>query len=181
MQPMLGIARARRKPAMPIPVTTSLPCPLWRRLAALVYDVLAVVAIVMVVGLLCQLATGGRLIGTGAQVVIPVWYRPLQALVVAAYFVVSWRYGGQTLGMRAWRLRLLRSDGSVVGFASGALRALLAALPMAALALAPVWGMRAALWSTAALWVLWFALAVVDRRRRALHDLLADTELRRVA
>jgi uncharacterized RDD family membrane protein YckC len=121
------------------------------------------------------------LIGTGAQVVIPVWYRPLQALVVAAYFVVSWRYGGQTLGMRAWRLRLLRSDGSVVGFASGALRALLAALPMAALALAPVWGMRVALWSTAALWVLWFALAVVDRRRRALHDLLADTELRRVA
>ena len=35
--------------------------PLWRRLAALVYDLLAVVAIVMVTGLLCQMATRGQL------------------------------------------------------------------------------------------------------------------------
>ena len=162
-------------------ITTTAPCPLWRRLAALVYDLLAVLAIVMVVGLLCQLATGGRLIGTGTQVVIPIWYRPLQALVVVAYFVVSWRYGGQTLGMRAWRIRLLRGGGNVVGFARGALRVLVAALPMAALALAPAWGLRAALWSTLVLWVLWFAPALFDRRRRALHDLVADTELLRVA
>ena len=166
---------------MPIAATTSIPCPLWRRLAALVYDLLAVVAIVMVVGLLCQLATGGQLIGTGARVVIPVWYRPLQALVVAAYFIVSWRYGGQTLGMRAWRLRLVRSDGAAVGFVPGALRVVVAAFPMAALALAPVWGMHMALWSAGALWALWFALALFDRRRRTLHDLLAGTELRRAA
>lgn len=159
--------------------TSTLPCPLWRRLAALVYDLLAVIAIVMVVGLLCQLATGGRLIGTGAQVVIPVWYRPLQALVVAAYFTVSWRYGGQTLGMRAWRIRLVRSDGTVVGYAPSALRVLIAALPMAALALAPAWGMQAALWSALVLWMLWFAPALFDRRRRTLHDRVAGTELRR--
>jgi uncharacterized RDD family membrane protein YckC len=180
MHLMLGIARARRKRAMSITTSAIIPCPLWRRLAALVYDLLAVIAIVMVVGLLCQLATGGQLIGTGAQVVIPVWYRPLQALVVAAYFIVSWRYGGQTLGMRAWRVRLVRSDGTVVGYAQGAMRVLIAALPMAALALAPAWGMRAALWAAGVLWALWFAPALFDRRRRALHDLLAGTELRPV-
>jgi uncharacterized RDD family membrane protein YckC len=179
MRVMLDIARARRKRAMSIPTSASIPCPLWRRLAALVYDLLAVVAIVMVVGLLCQLATGGRLIGTGAQVVIPIWYRPLQALVVAAYFTVSWRYGGQTLGMRAWRIRLQRSDGTVVGFAQGATRVLVAALPMAALALAPAWGLRAALWSALVLWALWFAPALFDRRWRTLHGLAAGTELRR--
>ncbi|MEO7072454.1 MAG: RDD family protein [Rhodanobacter sp.] len=165
---------------MPIPApTTAMPCPLWRRLAALAYDLLAVVAIVMVVGLLCQLATGGRLIGTGTRVLIPSWYRPLQGLVVAAYFISSWRYGGQTLGMRAWRTRLVRSDGGTVTLAQGALRVLVAGLPMAALALAPAWGLRATLWFAAALWTLWFALALFDRRRRTLHDLAAGTELRR--
>ena len=160
-------------------ITSAIPCPLWRRLAALVYDLLAVIAIVMVVGLLCQLATGGRLIGTGAQVVIPFWYRPLQALVVAAYFTVSWRYGGQTLGMRAWRIRLVRRDGAVVGCARGAMRVLVAALPTAALALAPAWGLQGVLWSALVLWALWFVPALFDRRRRALHDLVAGTELRR--
>ncbi|MGP1665031.1 MAG: RDD family protein, partial [Rhodanobacter sp.] len=33
------------------PTLSHRPCPLWRRLAALVYDLLIVVAIVMVVGL----------------------------------------------------------------------------------------------------------------------------------
>src|SRR5690348_5071617 len=82
-----------------------LPCPLWRRLTALVYDLLAVVAIVMVVGLLCQLATGGQVVATGALTTIAWWCQPLQGLLVAAYFVVSWLRGGQTLGMRPWHIR----------------------------------------------------------------------------
>ena len=76
--------------------TTDLPCPLWRRLLALVYDLLIVAAIVMVVGLLCQMATGGHLIGTGAKVTVPLWYQALQGVVVAAYFISSWRRGGRT-------------------------------------------------------------------------------------
>ncbi len=165
---------------MPAASPPASPSPLWRRLAALVYDLLAVVAIVMVVGLLCQLVSGGRLIGTGTQVLIPWWYRPLQGLVVAAYFVTSWRHGGQTLGMRPWRIRLVGRDGGVPSLASACLRVAVAAAPMLGLALTPQLGLRGALWSTALAWVIWFAPALFDPRRRALHDFAAGTELRRI-
>ena len=156
----------------------SRPCSLWRRLAALVYDLLAVTAIIMVIGLLCQLATGGRLIITGAQVHIPLWYQLLQGLAVAAYFMTSWRHGGQTLGMRAWRVRLTGDDGSAPQWRQARLRALVAAAPLLLLMLAPVLGLGATLWITLLAWGGWFAPALFDPRRRALHDLLAHTELR---
>ncbi|HWU77261.1 MAG TPA: RDD family protein [Rhodanobacter sp.] len=161
-------------------ITRSHPCPLWRRLLALVYDALIVVAIVMVVGLLCQLATGGQLIQVGARTVIPVWYRPLQGLVVAAYFISSWLRGGQTVGMRPWRIRLCRADGNAPTLQQAVLRLLAAAAPMLLLLLAPAIGLHATLWALLAAWTGWFATALFDPRRRALHDIIAATELQRV-
>lgn len=158
--------------------TTDLPCPLWRRLAALVYDLLIVIAIVMVVGLLCQLATGGTLIATGAQTVIPFWYPALQGLVIAAYFIGSWRRGGQTLGMRPWRIRLTRADGGTPSMQQAVIRAVVAAAPLLLLAVEPLIGLHAMLWTLLLVWAFWFALALVDPRRRALHDLAAATEIR---
>jgi uncharacterized RDD family membrane protein YckC len=61
------------------------------------------------------------------------------------------------------------------------LRLLVAALPMLLLMLAPVLGLRATLWLLLAVWAGWFAVALFDPRRRALHDLVAGTELRRSA
>ncbi|KRE88688.1 transporter [Frateuria sp. Soil773] len=157
---------------------TSQPCPLWRRLAALVYDLLIVVAIVMVVGLLCQLATGGRLIGTGAQVRIPWWYQPLQGLAVSAYFVASWLRGGQTVGMRPWHIRVTAADGGRPSPRQAVVRLLVAALPLLLLELAGPLGLRTALWAVSGAWALWFAVALFDRHRRTLHDIAAGTEIR---
>jgi uncharacterized RDD family membrane protein YckC len=162
------------------PHDASLPCPLWRRLSALVYDLLAVVAIVMVVGLLCQLATGGQVVATGAHAVIAWWYQPLQGLVVGAYFVVSWLRGGQTLGMRPWRIRVVAADGGKVRPGQALRRVIVAALPLLLLGTAPWLGLRGALWAVLAGWALWFAPALIDPRRRALHDKAAGTELRRI-
>jgi uncharacterized RDD family membrane protein YckC len=162
------------------PNDAAVPCPLWRRLAALVYELLAVVAIVMVVGLLCQLATGGRLIATGPHTAIAWWYQPLQGLIVGGYFVVSWLRGGQTLGMRPWHLRLVGTGGGRVTPAQALRRVVVAALPLLLLGLAPWTGLRGAVWAVLAGWALWFTPALVDPRRRALHDMAAGTELRRV-
>jgi uncharacterized RDD family membrane protein YckC len=163
---------------MPTPLTTNLPCPLWRRLLALVYDLLIVAAIVMVVGLLCQMATGGHLIGTGAKVTVPLWYQALQGVVVAAYFISSWRRGGQTVGMRPWRIRVTRSDGRTPTMRQAIIRVLVAAAPMLLLALAAPMGLRTTLWMLLIAWIGWFAVALFDSRRRALHDLAAGTEIR---
>ena len=160
--------------------TTDFVCPLWRRLIALIYDLVAVLAIVMTVGLVCQLATGGQLITTGAQVHIAWWYQPLQALVVAAYFVFSWLRGGQTLGMRPWRIRVTTREGTRLSLWQAILRAMVAALPLLLLLLAPALGLRTALWFVLGLWGIWFATSLVDSRCRPIHDLVAVTEIRRI-
>ncbi len=84
--------------------------PAWRRFTAIVYDALAVVAILMVVGLLAQFATGGHLVDDTGHL-LAWWYQPLQGIVVGAYFLASWMRGGQTLGMRPWRIRVTDSHG----------------------------------------------------------------------
>jgi uncharacterized RDD family membrane protein YckC len=167
---------------MPAPSDTlsATPCPLWRRLLALVYDLLIVVAIVLVVGLLSQLATGGQLVQGADHAQVPAWYRPLQGLVVSAYFIGSWLRGGQTVGMRPWHLRLTDRAGAAPTLQQAVLRVLVAALPMLLLMLAPVLGLRATLWLLLAVWAGWFAVALFDPRRRALHDLVAGTELRQI-
>ena len=111
---------------------------------------------------------------------MPIWYQALQGAVVAAYFVSSWRRGGQTLGMRPWRIRLTRSDGGVPSWPQALIRVLVAAAPLLLMLLAPLLGLRATLWLTLLAWVGWFVPAVFDPRRRALHDLLAHTELRQI-
>ena len=160
--------------------TTDMPCPLWRRLLALVYDVLIVVALAMVVGLVCQLATGGALIDTSAHARIPWWYQPLQGLVIAAYFLSSWLRGGQTVGMRPWRIRVTDANGATPTLQQAVLRLLVAAAPLLLLLLTPVIGLRATLWCVLAAWAAWFAVALFDSRRRALHDMIAATEIRQL-
>jgi len=155
-------------------------CPLWRRLLALLYDLVAVLAIVMVVGLLCQLATHGELITSGKQVHIAWWYQPLQATMVAAYFTVSWLRGGQTLGMRPWRIRVTASDGARLTVRQALLRLIVAALPLLLLLSAPVAGLRVAVWAVVAGWLVWFGASMLDKRQRAVHDLVAGTEVRRI-
>lgn len=160
--------------------TTDVICPLWRRLIAMVYDVVAVLAIVMVVGLICQLATGGQLINNGTQVHIAWWYQPLQAVVVAAYFVVSWLRGGQTLGMRPWRIRVVAGNGASVSMRQALIRVVVAALPLLFLLLAPAFGLKAALWAVGAGWAVWLVAALFVPRRRTVYDLAAGTEMRRI-
>ena len=148
-----------------------------RRVGAIVYDALAVLAIVMVVGLLCQLATAGH-VTEGTH--IAWWFQPLQGLVVAAYFLVSWTRGGQTLGMRPWRIRLATLDGRPVAPARALLRLAVGALPLLGLGLFWVSTMRWAVLAPVAGWAIWLIPVIFDRRRRALHDLAAGTLLARL-
>jgi len=46
--------------------------------------------------------------------------------------------------------------------------------------LAPVLGLRVTAWTLLVVWAGWFAVAMFDSRRRALHDIAAGTEVRRL-
>lgn len=142
------------------------PAPPWRRLLALVYELLVVLAIMLVTVMLLTLAH----LDPHAW-----WYRLLLLLVVEAYFVASWVRGGQSLGMRAWRLYLRTADGGTPDLARALLRFVIVAAPIMLLALGLVADIRVAMAAPFVAWALDLAVAAFDRRRRALHDILAGT------
>lgn len=167
----------RTEQTQAMPAITFRPSSLWRRLAGLVYDLVAVVAIIMVVGMICMAATRGQLVQTGAQVDTAWWYRPLQYLIVAAYFAVSWLRGGQTLGMRPWRMRLRMINGDPIRLSAAIIRIIVASLPILLLAIAHAASPRAAMWAVLIAWTVYYAMALCNRRHRTLHDIVAGTEL----
>lgn len=175
---MLGVARASRKRPMNEP-HDSLPAPLWLRLVALVYDLLIVVAIMLVANMIGLAITGGHLLDEHQH--LQAWWFPFfEAACVGGYFVTSWRRGGQTVGMRPWRLRVVAGTGAPAPVGRLLLRLAVAALPLLALGLSPAIGLPRAALAALAGWIVWFGLALVDPRRRALHDFAAGTEMRRL-
>ena len=83
-------------------------------------------------------------------------------LVTGAYAIASWRRGGQTLGMRPWRLRVVADDGGRPAFK--------------ALLLRYVVGNVSLLLAGLGFWWAW-----VDRERLTWHDRLSRTRIVRDA
>ena len=92
-----------------------------RYLASMFYDAL------LVTGLLVT-ATAIAMAFNGGQFILPenpVFFLYLE-LVVFAFFGYFWTHGGQTLGMLAWKYRLVRKDGRQVTWRDAILRYLAA-------------------------------------------------------
>ena len=147
-----------------------------RRLAAFVYEGVLLFGVVMAAGFVWSLATQQRHALLGRH--------GLQALlfvVLGLYFAWFWSHGGQTVALKAWRIRLVRSDGSAVSTTRAAVRYLLAWLWFAP-ALLAVWlaGLRGAgaITGVVAAGVIAFAaLARLHPSRQFLHDVLCGTRL----
>jgi uncharacterized RDD family membrane protein YckC len=90
-------------------------------LAALVYDNLLLIALWMLGTLAILPLTGGEAIPPGNP-----YYLAYLFTIDYLFFCWFWTHGGQTLGMRAWRLRLESLDGSPVGLVRATRRWLLA-------------------------------------------------------
>jgi uncharacterized RDD family membrane protein YckC len=118
-----------------------------RRLASMAYESLLVFGVAFFATWIFFFASGGRNATAGvARAELQVFI----LLVLAGYFLWCWLRGGQTLAMRAWKIRLVE-----VTPGKAAARFLIAA------ALLP-------------LSILW---ALVDRDHQFLHDRLAGTKL----
>lgn len=76
-----------------------------RLIAACLYDALILIALLMVVTAFCVLANGGEAIATASR-----WYQCLLAVVVLIYQIISIRGCGQTIGMRAWHLKIISEN-----------------------------------------------------------------------
>ena len=125
----------------------------WRRLVASFYDLLLLVAVWMLVTLIVIVFRGGEAISPGA---LP--YQLLLFVIGAAFYISSWLRGGQTLGMRAWRIRLEKRSGAAIDLRTGLLRFASGLLTIASCGVGLVW--------------LW-----IDRDGLTWHDRLAGTRV----
>lgn len=134
---------------------------LLRRLAAMLYDTLLVLPLVMAaVALLMGIRT---LLGLGpaedGTVRLDAWVVQLVALVtVMGFFCSFWLKSGQTLGMQAWRIKLAGFSGARVTPRQAVVRCLGALLSLACFGLGYLW-------------------CLVDSNGRYWHDYLSGTEL----
>jgi len=157
--------------------------PLWRRIAAAFYDGL----------LLLALWLSGTLLAVVAQDLLKLppsdgWQQGLRLYYLVLgllFFGGCWTHGGQTPGLRAWRLRLQRDDGAALRWPVAAVRYvamlvswIVALLPGLALVpalrghfpgLASAGGAGAVLLAAGLLWTR------LDARRRSPQDRLAST------
>jgi uncharacterized RDD family membrane protein YckC len=114
-------------------------------LAAVVYDALITLAVLFAAASVAVAVNAGDAIPAGS-----VWFE--------LYFAWCWTHGGQTLGMRAWRLRIQRRDGGTPRWGEALLRYAAALLSWAALGLGFLW-------------------IGIDRKRMSWHDRLSATRI----
>lgn len=145
------------------------PAGLVRRLAAMFYDFLLCVALMMVVTLVYQQGILRLIYGSdhlreladrGALIGDPL----LSTLLVFAlfgFFAKFWTHNGQTLGMQVWGLRVQNRDGSAIGLLQALLRFMIAIASWLCLGLG-------------FLWMLW------DKDKRTWHDRYSESQVVRL-
>jgi|KBSMisStaDraftv2_1062788.scaffolds.fasta_scaffold422918_2 uncharacterized RDD family membrane protein YckC len=139
--------------------TTAAPAHFGWRLIAATYDLFPLLALWFFATIAAILLTGGAL--DVHRLSHKLLVQVLVLAVAAAYFVVSWLRGGQTVGMKPWRLRVVGADGGAIDLRRALLRFAVALVSLGALGLGFFW-------------------CLVDRERRAWHDIAAGTLLVRV-
>ena len=157
-QPFARLGRLRSDrfivPTTPAPSpAASEPASLARRVAALCYDLLLLAALLFCFTLVVLAARGGRAVEPGT-----LWFETGLVAIAMLFFCGFWVHGGQTLGMRAWRIRVVTDGGGAIGWPR---------------AVARFWaGVAAALPAGLGLW--WSA---ADPQGRGWHDRLSRTRV----
>lgn len=127
---------------------------LWPRLFALVYDFFPMLALWLAVSALGYAINGGEPVTPNSAGAV-IEFLALVG-VTFLYAGLSWRFGGQTLGMRAWRLRAVDAAGDAPGWGAIARRFAVGIVSLAVAGLGFVW-------------------VLIDRERRSWHELASGT------
>ena len=132
-----------------------------RRAGAMLYDTLLACAL-LILAMMLVVSVLGFLQGWDNVDTAALRNHPLYLLYLSAvpfcFFVGFWKLAGETLGMRAWRLRIVDRTGSRLSWRNASLRFLAALLSLAACGIGFLW-------------------ILVDSERLAWHDRLSGTRL----
>ena len=126
---------------------------LLRRLAAILYDSMLLIALWIGAGAIWVGFRGGEAAEPGS-----IAFQIYLLAVAWGFFVGFWCIGGRTLGMQAWRLRLIDGNGQRVSARAASYR----------------FAMALVSWLLVGLGFLW---ALLDREGQTWHDRLSRTYL----
>ncbi|GAB3270451.1 RDD family protein [Parahaliea aestuarii] len=138
---------------MPTSPAPALP----RRLMAMLYDTFLVLPLIML-AVAIGMGLHSAIAGGNAEPLHPQLVQLIALLTVFGFFSAFWLKSGQTLGMQAWRIKLVSSEGESPTVLQALRRCLAALLSAACLGLGYWW-------------------CLFDRRGRCWHDYLSGTEL----
>ena len=164
--------------------STSLPrAPFWRHLLAMVYDLFLIIPLLMVTSAVLVAIHGPT--ETAAIRTVPAWQQwSLAYVALIGFYGTFWRQKGQTLGMQAWRVKLVSKETpSRVTWGQAAGRIIVASMPLI-LGLMPyqVFDVNeAGLWiyiTTAVIASCGFLWRFFNEERLCFHDFVTGTELR---
>ncbi len=139
-------------------MTSGISAGFGRRFAALIYDAFLLAALLIIFTFAALVFTGGHAILRSTVGAWYFFYCAGEIGVIAGYYIANWMRSGQTLGMRAWRLRAVSDAGKPLQLGAACLRFACGILA----------------WAPLGLGVLWL---YVDPERLALHDRLSHTRV----
>ncbi len=178
-----------------IPEQSSYPTPsispgLFRRLASGIYDAFILIAIWILATLLIMPFTHGQAFESfyTHHPVLKLLYQLGLLALGFAFFGGFWTHGGQTIGMRAWKLRVVCIDGSLLGWRRALIRYLTMLIPWLLVLLGCEFLINSSnqayanIYLVSAMAVFLLAIAAfvwpaLDRNRFACHDHLSATRL----
>jgi uncharacterized RDD family membrane protein YckC len=128
-------------------------CGLFRRLAAILYDTLLLLAVLFLAALLILPVSGEGGLRPGHPLITSYYF-----LITFLFFTWFWTHGGQTLGMRAWRIRIRSRTATPITLWQCLLRFLVAIVSWGALGMGFLW-------------------SLADKEKLTWHDRFSMTEL----
>lgn len=129
---------------------------LLRRLMAIFYDLFLLTAILFLATAMVNVINSGEAIDQNSL------YRLLLGLYLASiiffYFGWFWMHGGQTLGMKTWKIKLVTSDSQAIHWQQVIIREITAVFSWLFFGVGFIW-------------------SIFDKQKRSWHDITSKTSL----
>jgi uncharacterized RDD family membrane protein YckC len=144
------------------------PAPLIRRLTAMLYDSLIVIALMMITTGIYKVIQASilgadklrELTESGKMDTDPL-LSSILFIVLYLFFAYFWTRTGQTLGMQVWHIRVQSQSGVSISWSQALLRFMMAWVSILAFGLGYLW-------------------VLIDKKKRSWHDIFSMTEVVRI-
>jgi len=123
---------------------------------AIFYDLFLLTAILFLATAIVNAINNGE--ATDSSMAYTIFLRFYLASIIFFYFGWFWTHGGQTLGMKTWKIKLISNNSQTINWKQVTIREITAVISWAFLGLGFIW-------------------SLFDNQKRSWHDISSNTRL----